>query len=208
MNSHKHVLILAPHTDDGEFGCGGSVAKWMEEGFSVTYAAFSSCRTKAPEGCPEDILEQEVRKATLTLGISDLRLYDFDVRYFSYHRQEILDIMVSLSRELNPWLVITPASTDIHQDHHVIHQESIRAFKYTNMLGFELPWNTPVMQTSCFSSLEERHVDKKIESILIYRSQAFRHYYSAEFIRSLAYTRGTQMGTRYAEAFEMIRWII
>ncbi len=26
------ILILAPHTDDGEFGCGGSINRWAGEG--------------------------------------------------------------------------------------------------------------------------------------------------------------------------------
>ena len=29
MESIKKILILAPHTDDGEFGCGASVAKFI-----------------------------------------------------------------------------------------------------------------------------------------------------------------------------------
>lgn len=204
--SEQRILILAPHTDDGEFGCGASIAKWLEEGHPVSYVAFSACKTTAPQGWPADILEQEVKQAAKFLGIDDLRVFDFDVRYFSYKRQEILDELVKLSRELNPWLVLTPASTDIHQDHQVIHQESIRAFKYANLLGYELPWNNIVMTTSCFSVLEEKHLHSKIQAILLYKSQAFRHYYSEEFIRSLAYTRGTQAGVHYAEAFEMIRW--
>lgn len=210
MNETKsrHILVLAPHTDDGEFGCGGSVVKWLEEGHTVTYVAFSSCRANAPEGFPRDILETEVKLATKVLGISDLRLFDFDVRYFSYKRQEILDEMVKLSKELKPWLVLTPASTDIHQDHQVVHMESLRAFKYANLLGYELPWNNMMMSTSCFSRLEANHIKAKAESILIYKSQSFRHYYSEDFIHSLAYTRGTQTGVRYAEAFEVIRWII
>lgn len=200
------ILILAPHTDDGEFGCGGSVAKWLEEGHPVTYVAFSTCQTNIPKGYPDDILEKEVKEATSMLGITDLKLFNFEVRYFSYKRQEILEEMVKLARTLKPWLVLTPASTDIHQDHQVIHQESLRAFKYCKILGYELPWNTPVMTTSCFSLLEEKHIQKKIQSILLYKSQSFRHYYSEEFIRSLAYTRGTQTGAHYAEAFEVIRW--
>ena len=36
------ILILAPHTDDGEFGCGGSIARFVAEGHGVHYVAFSS----------------------------------------------------------------------------------------------------------------------------------------------------------------------
>ncbi len=29
------TLVLAPHIDDGEIGCGGSIAKFIEEGEKV-----------------------------------------------------------------------------------------------------------------------------------------------------------------------------
>ena len=32
----KKVLVLAPHTDDGELGCGGTVARLLEEGCEVS----------------------------------------------------------------------------------------------------------------------------------------------------------------------------
>jgi len=38
----RNVLVLAPHTDDGEFGCGGTMARLIESGAAVTYAAFST----------------------------------------------------------------------------------------------------------------------------------------------------------------------
>ena len=205
-NLSKHIIILAPHTDDGEFGCGGSICKWLEAGHPITYVAFSTCRSTVPPGQPIDILEQEMKLATKILGINNLKIFDFDVRYFSYKRQEILEEMVALAKELKPWLVLTPTSTDIHQDHQVINQESIRAFKFCKILGYELPWNTPVINTTCFSILEEKHISLKVKSILLYKSQSYRHYYSEEFVRSLAYTRGTQTGVHYAEAFEVIRW--
>ena len=38
----KKVLVLAPHTDDGELGCGGTVARLLEEGCEVHFAVFST----------------------------------------------------------------------------------------------------------------------------------------------------------------------
>lgn len=38
----KKALILAPHTDDGEFGCGGSIVRLLEEKSEIFYAAFST----------------------------------------------------------------------------------------------------------------------------------------------------------------------
>ena len=208
MESIRRVLVLAPHTDDGEFGCGGTLAKLIGEGCEVIYAAFSSCKRSLPAGLAPDTLEREVRKATTILGVRELILFDYDVRYFSEHRQAILEDMVKLKQKINPWLVFVPASTDLHQDHQTVHNEAKRAFKYANILGFEQPWNNIVMTTTLFSRLEEPHIDKKIEALLAYESQLHRHYHNAEFVRSLAFTRGTQVGTKYAEAFEVIRWII
>jgi LmbE family N-acetylglucosaminyl deacetylase len=31
-NDIETVLVLSPHTDDGEFGCGGTIAKMVEQG--------------------------------------------------------------------------------------------------------------------------------------------------------------------------------
>ncbi|HDR05498.1 MAG TPA: hypothetical protein ENN84_09705 [Candidatus Marinimicrobia bacterium] len=57
--------------------------------------------------------------------------------------------------------------------------------------------------------LEERHIFKKIEMLKFYKSQtkANRHYFSEDFIKGLAFTWGAQIGYRFAEAFEVIRWI-
>jgi len=64
------VLVLAPHTDDGKIGCGGSISKWVGQGKEVYYVAFSSARKSVPQGMPKDILEKEVREATQVLGIA------------------------------------------------------------------------------------------------------------------------------------------
>ena len=44
--------------------------------------------------------------------------------------------------------------------------------------------------------------------MLCYRSQAHRPYATEEFVRGLARTRGTQIGVKYAEAFQVFRWIL
>ena len=38
----NRVLVLAPHTDDGELGAGATIAKLIEHGADVRYVAFSA----------------------------------------------------------------------------------------------------------------------------------------------------------------------
>ena len=101
-----------------------------------------------------------------------------------------------------------PSLNDLHQDHTTIAQEGLRAFKKTSILGYELPWNNLNFSTQCFVKITELNLDRKLKALSCYESQKFRDYASEEYIRSLARTRGTQIGKKYAEVFEVIRWII
>ena len=65
----SRVLVLAPHTDDGEFGCGGTIARFIKEGVEVHYVAFSACEQSVLPQFPSDILITEVAEATNVLGI-------------------------------------------------------------------------------------------------------------------------------------------
>lgn len=206
----KKILILAPHTDDGEFGCGASIAKWIEEGKEVYYATFSACKQSVLPEFPEDILITEVKEATSILGIprEHLILFDYEVRTFNYRRQEILDDLIKLRQEINPDLVLMPSINDVHQDHKTIAEEGIRAFKFFSILSYEMPWNNLVFNTTCFNVLDEKHVNRKIEALKAYKSQAHRPYSNPEFIKGLALNRGIQINAEQAEVFEVVRWLI
>ena len=205
----SRFLILAPHTDDGEFGCGGTVSKLLEAGGEVRYVAFSTATQSVPDDWPSDVLEREVRNATQVLGIpsSNLIVLDYPVRNFHASRQAILEDMIRMKEEFKPEVVFLPSMLDTHQDHQVVAMEGFRAFKQTTILGYELPWNNLTFDTNFFISLEERHVRKKQEALRCYESQQSRPYASPDFIRSLAITRGVQISRQYAEVFQSVRFI-
>jgi LmbE family N-acetylglucosaminyl deacetylase len=205
----ERALVLAPHTDDGEFGCGGTIARLVEEGREVTYVAFSAAEKSVPPGFPKDILRHEVRAATGVLGIPEANLHIdlFEVRDFPRQRQALLDRMIEMRDQIDPDVVFLPSRHDIHQDHGTVHEEGLRAFKGTTMLGYEVPWNNLVFETTAFIRLEDRHVERKLAALDCYRSQAMRPYANAEAVRAQLRLRGTQAGCHWAETFQVIRWI-
>jgi len=207
---YKKVLVLAPHTDDGEFGCGGSIVKFIEQGADVYYAAFSLCEESVPEGWQPDVLEKELTRAANVLGIkkSNLLIYRYPVRRFAEHRQDILEDFVALQRSLSPTIVFMPSYNDLHQDHHTIVQEGMRAFKKTTILAYEMPWNNIDFSTQLFIKLEKSHVNKKIEALKEYESQSEKEYANESYMRSLSHVRGVSIGAEYAEAFEVVRCVI
>ena len=45
---HQRILVVAPHTDDGELGCGATIDKALEAGAEVRYVAFSTAKESVP----------------------------------------------------------------------------------------------------------------------------------------------------------------
>ena len=210
LSKPDKILVLAPHTDDGEFGCGGTISKLCSMGKEVYYVAFSAAEQSVLPQFPKDILISEVKEATKILGIKreNLFLFRYNVRTFNFHRQEILEDILKLRDEIKPDLVFLPSRHDIHQDHATITDEAVRAFKYTSILAYELVWNNFNFNATCFIKLSEAEMNNKIRALKSYKSQAHRPYASEKYLRSLANVRGVQVNTGYAEAFEVIRWII
>lgn len=206
INLNK-VLILAPHTDDGEFGCGATIAKLIQEGKEVYYAAFSACQQSVLPEFPSDILITEVKAATSILGIKqeNLILFDYDVRTFNYRRQDILDDILKLKKDIDPDMVFIPSLNDIHQDHFTIANEAVRAFKWKTIFSYELPWNNFNFNTSSFFSINKVQLNLKLQALKQYKSQEHRPYANEDFITGLATVRGVQSGGTFAEAFELIR---
>jgi len=205
----SRVLVLSAHTDDAELACGGTIARLLANGAEVSVAAFSTAQESLPTGSPPDRLRGEYLRAMAMLGVEPERtfVYGYPVRRLSHHRQELLEELVKLKRELQPEVVFVTASTDVHQDHQVLYGESVRAFKELTLWGYELPWNHITFSAHGFVELKREHVDRKWAALQAYESQIElqRTYFCREFIYGLARVRGEQVKTQYAEAFEVIR---
>lgn len=205
------VMVLSPHTDDGEIGAGGTIARLVEGKGEVYYVAFSSCEDSLPEGFEKDTLKRECIEATGVLGVpaENVVLLDYRVRHFHSRRQEILDEMIKLNKKFSPDVIFVPSSYDTHQDHQVIYNEALRAFKKTaSIWGYEHPWNNLTFTSDIYVRLEEKHIRQKIRSLKLYRSQDFRLYLDEKYIRSIAYAKGVEVNFPYAETYELIRLLV
>jgi LmbE family N-acetylglucosaminyl deacetylase len=209
IEAWKRALVLAPHTDDGELGCGGTVARLVEGGCEVRYVAFSIATRSLPPGFEPDTLAREVREATAELGIEpeSLTVHDFDVRTFPERRQDILELLVQLWEDWKPEVVFQPSHHDVHQDHQTIAQEGLRAFKRTTILGYEVPWNNFDFSYGAYIALEKHHLERKVAALARYASQQHRRYSNPEYIWNLARVHGVNVNREYAECFQVYRLV-
>lgn len=208
MLSFRRVLAVGAHTDDIELGCGALLHRLRREGAEIQVAVFSRAEQSLPDGAPIDMLEQEFRAAMQHLGVEGgaIHMASVPVRDFPEHRQPILEDLVRINRSFDPDLVLTMSGSDTHQDHEVVHAESVRASRGRTVLGYETPWNQRVTSTTLFAEVDEGDVEAKIKMVSEYHSQSTlgRTYVTPEYIRSAALFRGVQGKCGLAEAFEVI----
>lgn len=207
------ILVLSPHTDDAELGCGGSIIKFLSNGDEIYWIVFSTAEDSLPDNLPKNTLREEFINVVQSLNLScdNYSICNFKVRYLHEHRQQILDKLIEIRRSFDPDLVIGPSVNDLHQDHHVVANEMTRAFKTTSsIISYELPWNHVIFNTQLFVKLKGNHIQKKCDLLKNYKSQILKNrpYFSKEYIYGIGKTRGIQCNSEYAEAFEVVRWMI
>lgn len=195
------VLALGAHPDDIELGCGGSLARFRDEGSDLHSAVFSTCGDETP--ADPKLRAREYAVAAKSLGVKRPVVYDLPNRELPEHRHEIMREMERLQENLGPDLVLIPFLEDPHQDHETVARAAVRTFRRREtILQFEiLRYGSHTFTPSLFIDITGT-LDRKLNALRRYKSQFGRRaYFDEESFRSLARTRGAQSGYSYAEGF-------
>lgn len=197
------ILFIGAHTDDVDLACGGTISRFIEEGKEVFYLALSTCHEPVR-------LENECRKAceTFNLKPENVIIQHFEVRKFFELRQHILDYLIDLQEKHEFGIVFTHSTNDNHRDHSVTGEESLRAFRGCMIYTYEQPWNSRQSFCNTYFQVTDIQMTNKVNALWNYHSQVDREYMKEEFIRSWGIYNGIKCGSKYAEAFELIQWIM
>jgi N-acetylglucosamine malate deacetylase 1 len=200
----KTIFAIAPHVDDVELGAGGTIYQLGQEN-RVFYIGLS-----LPPQVDSEILLSEFKRSSAILGIppQQVILKSYDPRNLFDVRLEILQFFYDLNKQYQPDLIFLPNSQDIHQSHEVVFAEGRRAFKYSSLLGYELPWNSFEFKMNLFNELTAKAVQTKIDAINAFETQKKRMFFANDIVGDLARVRGKQVGKEFAECFEVIRLIV
>lgn len=198
-----NILILSPHTDDAELGAGGTIVKLSKDN-NLLWVVYSTCEDSLPDG-QKDSLKSEFYKVRDHFKC-DTTVFNYPVRKLNEHRQKVLESLVQIRDVYKPDLVIGPSINDLHQDHKVVAEEMLRAFKECSLISYQLPWNLLNVKNQMFSELSTGDLNVKLRLLSYYKSQQHRSYFKPEYIKSWAFTNGSIINKKYAEIFEVIRW--
>tara|TARA_Y200000002_G_scaffold381919_1_gene397319 strand:+ start:24312 stop:24938 length:627 start_codon:yes stop_codon:yes gene_type:complete len=203
--TNKSVLVVAPHLDDVELGMGGTLNKISRSNpKSINYIGLSF-----PPNVDHESYMKEFWESNREFNIpkENYTFRSYDPRDLFTSRLDILQLMYDLNKEISPDIVFIPNSQDVHQSHQAVHQEGVRVFKNSTILGYELPWNSIRMNMDVFISLDEEDVLVKQRAINSFGSQFSRTFFENNILSSLAEVRGKQVNKKYAECFELIRMV-
>ena len=152
----KKVCFIGAHPDDIELGCGALIARIAGKA-DVRCVTFSN-NQKNP-ALSHLVPEHYASMETLGVPCERVDLLDFETRRFQEHRQEILETMIGILRKDDPDIVFVHTKSDVHQDHGVLTQEALRAFRGRTVLGFDVIRSSygffPDFQTVDLSEFEE-----------------------------------------------------
>jgi len=218
------ILVVAPHPDDEVLGCGGAIARHVDEGHEVHVVVVTR---GIPDLFPPEQIEitrRELQSAHKVLGVSGVTFLDFPApRLDMVPSHEIADSIAQVVRRFQPQVVYMPHQWDIHGDHQATYWATLVATRPIN--------GCPVRRVLCYEILSETEwappagdqsfiptvfidisstLERKLKAMACYQSQLKPppHPRSLHSIEALARLRGGTVGLDAAEAFMLVREII
>lgn len=198
----KKVCFIGAHPDDIELGCGALIARIAGK-TDIRCVTFSN-NQKNP--LLKNLIDEHYASMQ-TLGVPQERvdLLDFETRRFQEHRQEILEAMIGIMRADDPDIVFVHTKSDVHQDHGVLTQEALRAFRGRTVLGFDVIRSSYGFFPDFLVGVEEQDVQKKLDALAQYKTYAGKYYFSPEVTRATLIRNGAICERSYAEGFDILR---
>jgi LmbE family N-acetylglucosaminyl deacetylase len=215
------ILVIAPHMDDEVIGCGGTIAKHVENGDAL-YVCFVACRIYGHKYDEEEneIQKQHAIKAKEVLGYKESVFFSLSDERLDICIQDILVPLEKYILKIKPDIIYCPFRGDNNQDHRAVFDAARVAIRpatatfVKRMLMYEVSSSTdqsPPLTDSAFLPNYyvnvTKSMDKKIEAFRCYETEKreYPHPRSEEALRVLAKKRGIEIGFKYAESFVLLR---
>lgn len=220
----KTVLVVAAHADDEVLGCGGTIARHVQEGDAV-HLVLMADGVHSRRGSSESDLARRIeasKRAQSILGVSSSQSLELpDNKMDSVPLLETVQKLEPIIQEIQPSIVYTHHHGDLNIDHRLTHVAVMTACRpvpgssVREIYGFEVLSSTEwaTQQSSpflpdCFVDITH-HLRTKLNALEVYAEEmrASPHSRSMAHVEVLARHRGYSIGVDAAEAFEVYRII-
>lgn len=224
----ERILVIVAHHDDIEFGAAGSVARWVDEGASVTYCIVTNGAAGSNDPATDitaliETRRQEQNAAAEKVGVHDVRFLDYPDGIL----QPTLDLRRDLTRiirDTRPQRVVCQDPTTVYvADRYINHPDHRAAGEAALYAVFPSAESRPIFPELLDEGYEPHHVDevylgltlepteyvdisatieRKLEALLCHVSQVGPDV--ADWVRSWHAENGEKAGCAYAETFRVM----
>lgn len=208
----KNILAVGAHFDDIELGCGGSIAKHSKNGdnvyvFVATLSGFSNPYKKSIR--KNSLAKIEGEKAMKVLGIKKLYSGKFKTLKVEFNEElnvEILKIIEKHKIDLvyGHWL------GDIHHDHQAVGKSTLHSARHVkNILLYRSNWyDSGISFNGNFYVDISKTWEIKKKSIEMHKSEMERTGKKwIKFFHNEAINAGQKINVKYAEVFEVVKFV-
>lgn len=198
------VLAIGAHPDDIEIAAGGTLAKMRDAGYQISALVL----TQGEQGGNSAARQDEARTGAEFLGVDEIEVMDCTDTRLMTDAVDVTNAIEATIERTNPNIIFTHSNHDIHQDHQLVFESTLRAARNTRttILCYESPSVTQDFHPTYFVDVG-KYVDIKIQAIREHRDQRKKTYMKPDLIRSKLSFRGGQAKVEYAEGFEVVRMI-
>lgn len=217
------AMFLSPHADDAELGCGGYIARLIEQQVSVIVVLMGVRDTSMLHHWNAEVKAEERQKEFIA-SMKVLGVENYSTLFFNHptdlcmmDRAEVIARLDTLMEAYKVSCLFLPAPS-FHQEHRFTYDCGIAAGRPTKfgtrlnrVLVYEAPgsyWGVPPSDGGYMYADITRHLDHKLEALRQHKSQMYREgqsLISFEAVHTLARYRGLECGVHYAERFLLLR---
>lgn len=193
----KKIVVFAPHPDDETFGCGGTIAKKLSEGYDVLIVvmtdgryAFLNVLGIESDPTPEQLKEirkEELKRAARHLGVPETKLIflEFVDGTLADREKEAEEKVVEILSKNRPDEVYLPSKRDGHPDHRAtyrivknsIMKLGIRPMKYQYQISHRYARIGPFIE-AFFNLFKNKRVHVDVSKFLHVKKLAIEEFKS------------------------------
>jgi len=207
-----NVLGIGAHFDDLELGCSGTLIKHIQRGDKVTMLVITDSAYNTPEGevvRPQDVASLEGLKAAKLIGAE---LICLGINTFMVTHDETLTKQINhLVEKLDVDIIYSHWTGDIHRDHQFTARCAMMAGRHVNkflMYRSNYYDSDQPFRGNFYSDISDVF-EQKLEVIKAHVSELERvRYQWIDFFSNQNANDGQKIHSRYAECFEVVRYLM
>ena len=216
-----NILVISPHPDDETLGCGGTILKHKDIGDKIYWLIITNIVVK--NGWDKDIVEKrqkEIKTVAEMYGFEKTFKLDYPTAKLDIIPiQEIIESISGVILEIKPEIIYLPNRSDVHTDHQITFKAA-----YSCTKNFRYPFIRKILMYETLSETEfaptlaentfipnvfvdiTKYFEKKLEIFNIYKSEVMKESLprSLEVVEAFNRYRGSRIGKKYAESFQLL----